>query len=191
MKSIQVLGFLLFVATIHAQDMPRRPDAPNTNDPTASRAPDMLWQRGVDMNTSIPDGMVWVPRDHNRLWHAEELNSCEFCAKPITFKQAALDKKMSSMWLLEIAVTVADVELGQACLKAGRCKEGNPILGSGSRLRQYSIRLPVSVGAWMGTAWLRKGDKSRHIGGMRHWYLFPILYQSAATLGVVAGAMHR
>jgi hypothetical protein len=190
MKFIQVLGFLSFVATIHAQDMPRRTDAPTTNDPTASIAPHMLWQRAVDMNTPIPDGMVWVPRDHDRYWHAEELNSCEFCAKPITFKQAALDKKMSSMWLLEAALTVADIELQQGCLKAGRCKVGNPLLGSGSRSWQYSIRLPIITGAWMGTAWLRKGDKSRHIGGMRHWYLFPILYQTAATLDIAAGAMH-
>jgi hypothetical protein len=187
MKLIPVLGFLLFGATIHAQDMPRRSDEPKMNDSTAPIAPGTLFQERIYMNTPIPDGMVWVPQDKDTVWHAEELNSCEFCAKPTTFKQAAFDKKMSSMWLLEIALTVTDVELGQACLRAGRCKEGNPLMGSGSRSRQYSIRLPVIAGVWMGTAWLRKGDKSYHIGGMKHWYVLPLLYHAASTIGVATG----
>ena len=37
MKFISVLGFLLFAATIHAQDLDRRPDAPKTNNLTQKR----------------------------------------------------------------------------------------------------------------------------------------------------------
>ena len=185
MKFILALGLLLFAATVHSQDLPRRPDAPKTNDPTVPVAAGTLVQKRIYANTSIPDGMVWVPR--GKEWHAEELNSCEWCRKPMTFKRAALDKKMSSMWLLEIALTVTDVELGQACLKAGRCREGNPLLGSGSRSMQYGIRLPLIFGAWVDTAWLRKGDERYHIGGMKHWYVLPFIYQAASTIGVASG----
>src|SRR3981081_1413093 len=138
MKFISVLGFFLFAATIHAQDLDRRPDAPKTNNLTAASATGSLVQDLIFPNTPIPDGMVWVPR--GKVWHAEELNSCGWCSKPMTFRHAAFDRKMSSMWLLEVALMVTDTELGQACLRAGRCKESNPLLGTGSRSMQYGHR---------------------------------------------------
>jgi hypothetical protein len=98
MKFISVLGFLLFAATSHAQDLDRRPDAPKTNNLTAPSATGSLVQDLIFPNTPIPDGMVWVPR--GKVWHAEELNSCAWCTKPMTFRHAVFDRKMSSMWLL-------------------------------------------------------------------------------------------
>ena len=185
MKFISVLGFLLFAATIHAQDLDRRPDAPKTNNLTAASATGSLVQDLIFPNTPIPDGMVWVPR--GKVWHAEELNSCGWCTKPMTFRHAAFDRKMSSMWLLEVALMVTDTELGQACLRAGRCKESNPLLGTGSRSMQYGIRIPIIAGAWMTTAWLRKGDRSYHIGGMKHWYSLPLFYHAASAIGIISG----
>jgi hypothetical protein len=105
----------------------------------------------------------------------------------MTFKHAAFDKKMSSMFLLEIALTMTDIELGQACLKTGRCKEGNPFLGTGSRSMEYSIRLPGIVAAWMDSAWARKGDKRLHVGGLKHWYILPLTMQGEAAIGIVSG----
>jgi hypothetical protein len=188
MKLIPALGLLLFAAVVHAQELDRRSDAPKTNDATVPIVPISLWQRLLYPNTPIPDGMVWESR--GVLWHAEELNSCEWCGKPMTFKRAAFDKKMSFVFLVETALTVADVELGQSCLKAGRCREGNPILGGGSRSMQYSIRLPTIVAMWINSAWARKGDKRINVGGLRHWYIAPIIMQAEAVVGVVSGIRH-
>ena len=185
MKLIPSLGFLLIAAVANAQDLPHRPDAPKTNDPAAPIALGTFVHERIYPDTTIPDGMVWVPR--GKVWHAEELNSCEWCMKPMTFKRAAFDKKMSSMWLLEVALTITDTELGQACIRAGRCREGNPLLGTGSRSMQYGIRLPIIAAAWMTTAWFRKGDKRYHIGGMKHWYVLPLIYHAASTLGIASG----
>jgi hypothetical protein len=188
MKIMRALGFLLLAATVHAQELDRRPDAPKSDDLTVSASSNTLVQKLLYANTVIPDGMVWVPR--GELWHAEELNSCEWCAKPMTFKHAAFDKKMSSMFLLEIALTTADVELGQACFKTNRCREGNPFLGTGSRSMQYSIRLPAIVAAWMDSAWARKGDKRLHVGGMKHWYWLPLTMHAEAAIGIATGVAH-
>jgi hypothetical protein len=185
MKLISALGLLLLATAVHAQELDGRPDAPKTNNPTVPIAPNTFVQERIYPNTPIPDGMVWVPR--GKVWHAEELNSCEWCAKPMTFKHAAFDKKMSSMFLLEIALTTADVELGQACIKTGRCREGNPFLGTGSRSLQYAIRLPAIVAAWMDSAWARKGDKRLHVGGMKHWYWLPLTMHAEAAIGIASG----
>ena len=52
---------------------------------------------------------------------------------------------------------------------------------------QYGIRLPIIAAAWMTTAWFRKGDKRYHIGGMKHWYVLPLIYHAASTLGIASG----
>jgi hypothetical protein len=185
MKLIPALVLLLFATAVHAQELDRRSDAPKTNNATVPIAPIPLRQKLLYPNTPIPDGMVWKSR--GELWHAEELNSCEWCGKPMTFKHAAFDKKMSFVFLVEIALSVADVELGQSCLKTGRCREGNPILGGGSRSMQYSIRLPTIAVMWINSAWARKGDKRINVGGLRHWYIVPLIMHAEAAVGVVSG----
>jgi hypothetical protein len=189
MKLIPVLVLLLFVPVIHAQELDRRPDAPKTNDLTNAVPQIPLTQPLLYPNTPIPDGMVWEPR--GKVWHAEELNSCAWCGKPMTFKNAAFDKKMSFVFLFETALTVADVELGQSCLKTGRCREGNPLLGAGGRSRQYSIRLPIVAAMWANSAWARKGDKRLHIGGLRLWYIAPLIMHAEAIIGISSGIRHQ
>ena len=44
------------------------------------------------------------------------------------------------------ALTVADVELSQACLQRGTCTEANPLLPS-SRRAAYGIQVPVTAAA--------------------------------------------
>ena len=137
----------------------------------------------------IPDGMVWVP--NNGFWEAREMNSCEWCGRPLTFRQAAFDRKALVMWGAAVGLAVADTELAvsRPCFKAQTCGEGNPLLANGRK--QYAVRLPVLFAAWMGTAWLRKGDKSLKIGGMKHWYLFPLVYQGGPVAGIVANLARR
>jgi len=172
----------------HAQNMPRRPESTKTNDLSSPLISSPLVQDQIFTNTPIPEGMVWVQR--GKAWIAREDNSCEWCGRPMTFKQAAFDKKMTSMWLLEIALTVTDIELGQACLRAGRCREGNPLLGLGSRPAEYGIRLPSIAAGWLATAMVRKGDRNYHVGGMKHWYVFPMIHQTMSTIGLISATMH-
>lgn len=175
MTRLAIVLILLLSAPASAQDLPSKPEPRKE---TLTAVPGEVFP-------AIPDGMVWVPR--GKVWHAEEVSSCFWCAEPMSFKQAAFDKKMSLMWLGEIALMVTDVELNQTCVSDGRCKEGNAFLGAGSRGRQYGIRLPVIAGAWMGTAWLRKGDKGLKIGGMKRWWILPMLYQGMSTAGIATG----
>ena len=162
----------------------RRPAA---SEPAGNEAPIPLelnptWLTGAE---PIPRGMVWVPAGKH--WAARETNSCNYCSKPMTFRQAALDKKAIGMWASALALSVADIEVlaSRRCINAGTCREGNPLLG-GTRTQQYALRLPILAGAWIGTAWLRKGDQRLHIGGMKRWWILPMLYQATSSAGVAA-----
>ena len=188
MKLILALVLLLFATAVHAQELDQRPNAPKTNDLTFTAAPYPLVQKLLYANTLIPEGMVWVPR--GQLWHAEELNSCAWCAKPMTFKQAVFDKKASAMFLAVTVLMIADVELGQECLKTHRCKEGNPFLGTGSRSTEYSIRVPGIVVAVLDTAWARMGNKRLHVGGLKLWYILPLVMHAEGLIGLVSGMRH-
>src|ERR1700730_5099968 len=188
MKVFLAIALLWFATAAQAQELDRRPDAPKTNDLTVPATPYPLVQRLLYPDTLIPDGMVWVPQ--GKLWHAKEINSCEWCGKPMTFKQAAFDKKMSFEFLVETALSIADIEIGQSCMKAGRCKEGNPLLGRGSRPIQYGVRISAIGAEWMNSAWARKGNLSLHEGGLRHWYLPPLILHVEALVGIVSGIRH-
>jgi hypothetical protein len=175
-----------------------QPDASQNSDTTLRHRPAATDQAGTEFplptalhpisltgGESIPGGMVWVPA--GKQWTARELNSCWWCSEPMTFRQAAFDKKALGMWGTALALTVADVEIlvSRPCVAAGTCREGNPLLGQ-TRAEQYGLRIPVLVGAWMGTAWLRKGDQRLKIGGAKRWWVLPVLYQIASGSGIIA-----
>jgi hypothetical protein len=160
----------------------RRPAESVGNEPPAPPVLHPAWLTGAE---PIPRGMVWVPTGN--YWTAREISSCNWCRKPMTFRRAALDKKAIGMWAAAVAATVADIEVlaSRPCINAGRCREANPLLGQ-TRTQQYALRLPVLAGAWIGTAWLRKGDQRLHIGGMKRWWILPLLYQATSSAGVAA-----
>jgi hypothetical protein len=139
-----------------------------------------------------PGGMVWTEgRGANRfLYVLREANDCPWCAPPMTFKQAAFDKKMVFLQLAAWSASVADIEYAhsKACVQNGTCAEGNPILRSTRRSVQYGIRFPVLFGAWMGEAYLRKGNKRLNVGGLKWWKVFPLLYAGASTTSVIINA---
>lgn len=141
-------------------------------------------------NEWLPEGKVWTnTRKSQYGWGFEQrdVNSCAWCGRPMTWKQAAFDKKALPMWLGALALGIADTEytLSRPCMKAHTCREGNPALGN-TRGRQYAVRLPVLVFAWWATAKLRRGDPEAHIGGMKHWWIMPLLYQAAPSVGLVS-----
>jgi hypothetical protein len=139
--------------------------------------------------------MVLVPRTEDRkgVWHVEKVGSCFWCGKPMTFKQAAFDKKMSAMWLVEIALRVASTETFMAkChdghLSDGRaCVEANPLFGN-TRAQQYGVSIPIIVGAWMGTAYLRKGDKRYRVGGLKPWWVLPAVCHAFTIFSIAFDA---
>ena len=58
----------------------------------------------------------------------------------------AADKKFALLTVLTVATTVADIELTQHCIRAGTCREGNPLLPS-DRKKVYAIQIPLAIGA--------------------------------------------
>ncbi len=136
---------------------------------------------------TIRRGMVWRPDVQSNQWVQAEANSCEFCGKPMSWKKAAFDKKALPLWLVAVGLSVADTEytLSRSCIKDHTCTEWNPLLGT-TRAQQYGVRVPMLAVAWAATAWLRKGDDKRNIGGMRHWYAFPMIYMGMPAAGLTA-----
>lgn len=163
---------LLFSMPVLAQDLKHRPAPP--------KDVDAIERPYLEGGEFIRPGMVWTPykkKGEGTIWKQAEINSCVRCMKPMTWKKAAFDKKALSMWMVAVAMAVADTEstVRQPCLKAGTCREFSPILGT-TRGRQYGIRLPAIALAWGCSAWLRKGNQRLHIGGDRLWIILPIVY---------------
>ena len=134
--------------------------------------------------------MVWRADAQRNQWVQVEVNSCEWCGRPLSWKQAAFDKKALPMWLIATGLAVADTEytLSRPCMKDGTCTEWNPLLGT-SRAQHYGVRMPALAVAWLTTAWLRKGDSKKNIGGMRHWYLLPMIYMGMPAVGLAANSI--
>jgi hypothetical protein len=133
------------------------------------------------------DSLVMVPRksDGRMFWRVEAKDSCAFCAAPMTFRQAAFDKKALPLWLGRIALFTADIEISHhmPCFKAGLCREGNPLMGQ-TRGQAYAVSFALTAVDWWATSMLRKGDKNRHIGGMKKWQIFPVLLDAQSAVGI-------
>jgi hypothetical protein len=155
--------------------------------PAAADAPRRLLLFGGE---TIRRGMVWRADSQRNEWVQAESNSCEFCGKPMSWKKAAFDQKALPLWLIAVGLSVADTEytLSRPCFKSGACTEWNPLLGH-TRAQQYGVRMPALAVAWMAASWLRKGDDKKNIGGMRHWYAFPMIYMSMPAAGLTANAI--
>ena len=186
MKTWMPLLFVFVLSSLlprvaHAQSA-FMPDPPATVD-----APKRQLLYGGEV---IRRGMVWRADSQRNQWVQVEANSCEFCGKPMSWKQAAFDNKALPMWLVAVGLSVADTEytLSRPCIKAHTCTEWNPLLGT-TRAQQYGVRMPMLALAWSASAWLRKGDKDKGIGGMRHWYMIPMIYMSMPAVGLAANAI--
>jgi hypothetical protein len=167
---------------------------PNANSQTLPNKPQPVAYEGqwIVEGEQLPrfsNDLVMVARkdDGRMMWHVEKVNSCEWCGAPLTWKQAAFDKKASSMWILRSALVVADVEITHhlPCFQAGTCKEWNPLLGQ-TRLQGYSIGAGLTAIAWAGDAWLRKGSRKDRIGGYRSWWIIPTVGYAASAVGIIA-----
>jgi hypothetical protein len=182
-----LVALFLLPPTMHAQSV-LQPGQPAQSDPPAGvDAPKRQLLYGGE---SIRRGMVWRADSQRNQWVQAEANSCEFCGKPMTWKKAAFDKKALPLWLIAAGLSVADTEytLSRPCIKNGTCTEWNPLLGT-TRAQQYGVRMPMLAIAWAATSWLRKGDDQKNIGGMRHWYTFPMIYMSMPAAGLTANAI--
>jgi hypothetical protein len=136
----------------------------------------------------FPLNLVIVPHKNDGRWmgHVERIGSCAWCGEPLTWKQAAFDRKSTSLWALRSALFVADIEIthNSPCFQAHTCREGNPLLGQ-TRAQAYAVSGAFTALDWLGTAYLRKGSKSQHVGGYKYWYIMPIIGQASSGLGIL------
>ena len=189
MKSLRALLLLaLLVPQIAKAQDPPAPGAPAGMDPPSSV--DAAKREILYGGEFIRSGMVWRADGKRNQWTQVEANSCEFCTRPMSWKKAAFDKKALPLWLTAVALSVVDTEytLSRPCIKDHTCREWNPLLGQ-TRARQYGVRMPVLGLVWLATSRLRKGDESRNIGGMRHWYAIPLIYMGMPVAGLAGNAI--
>jgi hypothetical protein len=102
----------------------------------------------------------------------------------MTFKSAAFDKKADIMWgsALALGAAAATIYSVVPCGSQIPCTWGRYTV----RALPLRVTLPLELlptsGAWMATSnYLRKGDKKRHIGGVKDWWLMPIVYYAGST----------
>jgi hypothetical protein len=178
---IAALAICLLPTAIQAQLKVRPPGDPPP--PTIPRRETLF---GVE---PIPRNMVWRPEPRRNNWLQVEVDSCEWCSRPMTWKKAAFDKKALPLWLAAAAMAVADTEytLSRPCFKAQTCTEWNPLLGR-TRAQQYGVRMPALALAWLGTSWARKGHADYNIGGMRHWYAIPVMFLAIPVAGFLVNS---
>lgn len=89
---------------------------------------------------------------------------------------------------LLVATTVYDIEGTQSCLRAGTCRETNPIYGSHpSRARAYSIAMPLnSLMIYLSARQKRKGDGNTafaalYLSSAVHFYFGRSAYSAAGA----------
>lgn len=175
------LAMLLFAMPALAQELPDKP--------VPQRAFQGEWiAAGEIMPAEWPEDLVLTDRknDGRRMWQVVKVGSCAFCGKPMTFTQAAFDKKAMALWGARMALLVADVEITHRspCFNSGHCREINPIMGK-TRAQSYTVGAGFQFGMWLATGWLRKGDRSNHVGGSKYWYIIPIVGSGMNVLGIV------
>ncbi len=99
-------------------------------------------------------------------------------------KRRVLDKKF---WLAVgtvVALTVADVELTQHCIRNRTCREGNPLLGQ-SRGRAYGVNAAILVPMTIVSYHLKKNqDMNRRKKGDIRWWVIPVVKSSSHIAGM-------
>jgi hypothetical protein len=185
LKVTPTVLLLLFVTTAQAQNLPSKPKSQWMNDPLSPVTIGPLVRTRIDAQTFIPDGMVWWK--HGGYWYARDEDSCGGCGKPLTFRQAALDKKALAVMGLEIGLEVGDIFSIRRCDNRGYCREGvAPFLGDGSFKKQMALKMPIAAFTWISMAYSRKGDKSLHMGGSKSWWYIPVLYEAILLAATIA-----
>ncbi len=103
---------------------------------------------------------------------------------PAQPKRRVLDKKF---WLAlgsAVGLMVADIELSQRCIRAGVCREANPLLGQ-SRGRAYAVNAAILVPMTIVSYHLKKGqDMNRRKKGDIPWWVPPAVKGSSHIAGM-------
>ncbi len=170
---------LLFSMTVKAQDLPDKPHLQGYRSLTVARYAQIGFMRqAIDPSTPIPEDMVWHAEDN--WWVARKIGSCDLCGRPMTFKQAALDRMAIEMWGLALALGTANVVVAatRPCVQQLTCRSGfvRPTMG-----RTVAFEAPSFVALWMGTAWARKGNLKYHRGGYKYWWILPMMHQAVSA----------
>lgn len=171
---------LLLATSLHAQSLPDKP-LPEV------KLGDLI-APGAPMG-DVPDGLVLddVKEDGKRVWQAKKVGTCNWCGEPMTVRHAMFDKRASSMWILRTALMVTDIELSHhsPCFIAHTCKEGNPLLGQ-TRAQAYAVTMALDGLTWYGDGWMRAGSKKYRVGGLKLWWIVPLIGEAGSTVGIVS-----
>jgi hypothetical protein len=95
-----------------------------------------------------------------------------------------VDKKFLMLFGMTAALTVADIELTQHCLRAGTCHESNLLYGTNpTRARMYGFTIPILGAQVMFSAWLRHRQPER-----KEWMISPLVDSAAHGVGAITGS---
>ena len=203
-----VLFVLLFAVPSFGQelqhrDLPAKPEPVDGVHVTVCRSPDrdpiqklrigdIVVADGKDLycpEQLEADGLVLAPAkiDGQDAWEVKPVGSCFWCGEPMSFKKAAFDNKSLPLWGVRTGLLIADVEITHRspCFQAGTCREMNPILGQ-TRAQAYGVGGAILVGSWMLNAYLRKGDTSTRMGGLKWWQIVPLAHSAVSVAGIIA-----
>jgi hypothetical protein len=170
MKLVATAVFVLLAANCAAQDLPSKPFSQRISDPLSPVGLGPFVRPHIDRNTFIPQGMVWW--SDGRYWYARNEGSCDECGRPMTFRQAAFDRKALAWWGSAVAFEVGTAHSYNRC--SGTCPFFRSFHG------QLAFNMPILGLTWMLTAASREGNQSLHIGGERKWWVGPIISQALA-----------
>ena len=193
MKAIAAIGALVFVVTVNAQDLPGtvhdRPDKGDDVSIGDSQFPakPARVQTTNDPGTAAPAGRGLSKHS----WIARKVKPCGDCSGPMTFRQAAFDRKAIALWGATFALTgfeAATVTSGEcvngAAIIGGslKCTPGSPVRYVSDRNTVLAMKVPLVTAGWLLTAWQRKGEANHP--GWKKWWLVPVMLQAGSLANI-------
>jgi hypothetical protein len=142
---------------------------PQQTDPSTNSKQEPLPPVTLKHRPNPPDSPPPKANDERRTCPGGNGKPCAVLGGRLYFSDSLALSKHSQSWsaaatspamLLALglltASTIADIETTQSCIKAGTCKEGNPLLGQ-SRAQAYSVTMSINALAFWATA-----EQKRH-----------------------------
>jgi hypothetical protein len=171
----------------------------------AQKPPDF---RELGLGQPSPDNMLCGIYDHAHLWHwfkcgdpahagvddrTLHLMGMDWAGRRIP--KGMSEKKYWFVSLASVALTVADVETTQACIRAHTCREGNPLMGQ-TRAQEYAVSLTVPlIGLWYQRKFYDEDHVRKRFGIVKRrefaWWSVPLTVSVWHTMGLWSGLSAR
>lgn len=93
--------------------------------------------------------------------------------------QPVVDWQYITLNSVQVASSIVDIELTQACMKAHTCREGNPLMPS-NRAGVYAVQAGWNALQVWGSYWLKKR-------GSKYWWVVPTVGIGSHAYGIYGG----